>query len=161
MLDVFQNLRHVEKTKNAILLDSCFFLNLFENHKQYMLSEFISNNNVCLTSFNAAEILHRLNRFDEKVFHNISHFLFSSPNITILDINVYPGNKTAEVNYVTEIGPELLNIIPDPSDAVLAACAIKFNSDIITKDRHHLYTNDLKHFFEKHNLEVYDDFFEK
>lgn len=134
-----------------ILVDSCEVINLFENGKEDLLL----NSSVAICSFNRDELLKISHR--HKVETHIRHFIrkfFNEHKIKIIDVPVTPGNPEQEKEYVESIDPELLKLIPDPSDAVLVACAMHERANIVTRDRHHLYTSKLENLLEKYNLRV-------
>ncbi|MBN2421436.1 PIN domain-containing protein [Candidatus Woesearchaeota archaeon] len=133
------------------LIDTCSIINLFENNKEKILL----NEDVAVTSFNKEELLfitHR-HKINEHLRHRMKKF-FEKNEIKIIDVPVHPGNRVEEMIYVNSVSSELLKLIPDPSDAVLAACALANNADVITKDRHHLYTAKLENLFEKNGINV-------
>jgi predicted nuclease of predicted toxin-antitoxin system len=78
--------------------------------------------------------------------------------LTIININVNPGDRIAEKNFVNSIDPDLLADVPDASDAVLIATAIKTNSIVLTKDKHHLFTTKLENYLNKYNIKVYKEY---
>lgn len=133
------------------LVDTCSIINLFENNKEKSLL----NEDVAVCSFNAEELLHITHRhkINEHLRHRMRKF-FEKNEVKIIDVPVHPGNRVEEMIYVDSISTELLKLIPDPSDAVLAACALVNNADVITRDRHHLYTAKLENLFNKNNISV-------
>jgi predicted nucleic acid-binding protein len=52
------------------------------------------------------------------------------------------------------IDPELIQLVPDHSDAVIAALAYKIKANILTRDKHHLFTVELKNYFSKQGITV-------
>ncbi len=73
----------------------------------------------------------------------------------VLDTGVSPGEWKGEKSYTIHFDPELLKLIPDPSDAVLIAAAEHYHlRGVITLDRHHLYTARLENYLEEKHLEV-------
>ena len=133
------------------LIDTCSIINLFENNKESILL----NEDVAVCSFNKDELIKITHRhsINEHLRHRIRKF-FEKNNINIVYIPVTPGNVLEEKVFVESIDNELLKLIPDPSDAVLAACAVKQKASIITRDRHHLYTARLENFFNKQGIKV-------
>ena len=133
------------------LIDTCAIINLFENNKEKELLD----EDIAVASFNKEELLfvtHR-HKINEHLRHRMRKF-FEKNEVKIIDVPVHPGNRIEEITYVESINTELLKLIPDPSDAVLAACALRNNADIVTKDRHHLYTAKLENLFEKNKINV-------
>lgn len=134
-----------------LLFDTCAIIHLFENNKEKELLN--ENNAVC--SFNRDElikVMHR-HRINEHLRHRIRKF-FEKNKIKIIEVPVTPGNEIEEKVYADSIDRELLKLIPDPSDAVLAACAMENRANIVTRDRHHLYTAKLENLFNKFNIKV-------
>ncbi len=73
----------------------------------------------------------------------------------ILITGVKPGDWKGEKEYEIRFDPELLRLVPDPSDAVLIAAAEHYGlKGVITLDRHHLYTARLENYLEQKGLEV-------
>ena len=79
---------------------------------------------------------------------------FKDTDIMILDIPVHPGNHEAELVYVQEIDPYLAQDVPDASDAVLVAAAVRTKSIVVTKDKHHLFTVILENYLQRWGLKV-------
>lgn len=159
MQELFDKLNHVETINDAVLLDTCFFFDVFRRENEHKLINFCSNNNVCMTSFNVGEVVHNNHHVDDDIRHRIRNFLHKNNMLTVLNINVKPGDWIQEKAYVTSIEPKLLEKIPDKSDAVLIAAAIKTKSCVITRDKHHLFTTVLENFLEKYRISVYNNFF--
>ncbi len=133
------------------LIDTCSIINLFENNDEKQLLD----ENIAVCSFNKEELTNISHRHsvNEHLRHRIRKF-FEKNDVKIIDVPVSPGNRIEEKVYVDSISTELLKVIPDPSDAVLAACAMSNKADIVTKDRHHLYTAKLENLFNKNNIKV-------
>lgn len=134
------------------LIDTCSIINLFENNKEDVLLD----KDIAVCSFNKDEltkITHR-HSINEHLRHRIRKF-FEKNSINIVYIPVTPGNELEEKVFVESIDNELLKLIPDPSDAVLAACAARHKADIVTRDRHHLYTAKLENFFNRQGIKVF------
>ncbi len=73
----------------------------------------------------------------------------------VFKTGVRPGDWDEEREYEIEFDPELLKLVPDPSDAVLIAAAEHYRLDgVITLDRHHLYTAVLENYLSKKGLSV-------
>jgi predicted nucleic acid-binding protein len=134
-----------------ILLDTCSIIDLFQNNKQ----EALFNSSVAICSFNRDELVKISHRHSvpPHLRHAIKKF-FQEHKVKVIDVPVVPGNREQEKAYVTSINQELLRLIPDPSDAVLAACAFANRAHIVTRDRHHLYTAKLENLLNKYNLTV-------
>ena len=133
------------------LIDTCAIINLFENNNEKELL----NDDVAVCSFNKEELVNITHRhsINDHLRHRMRKF-FRESKVKIVDVPVSPGNRIEEKVYVDSINTELLKVIPDPSDAVLAACALRNKADIVTKDRHHLYTAKLENLFNRFNIKV-------
>jgi predicted nucleic acid-binding protein len=138
-----------------ILIDTCAIIYLFENNQE----AFLLRDDVAVCSFNRDELIAVTHRHtvNTHLKHRIRRF-FDSFAIRIIDIPVIPGEREKEKIYVDSVNKELLRLIPDPSDAVLAACALKEHAHILTRDRHHLYTAKLENMFQKNNIAVMKNF---
>ena len=139
--------------KGLILLDTCFFINVFDREQDRKLEEFCRSHTVAMTSFNAAELLFSMHKLHEKTKDHVRHFL-KKRLFFILDIPVDPGNRQHEQEFVDAVDPELLKHVSDPSDAVLIAAAISTGATVMTKDKHHLFTTNLENFLRKYSLRV-------
>jgi predicted nucleic acid-binding protein len=139
MIEIIGEMEHSRSMPaGAWLIDTCYFLYSIENHRDiegYM------------TSFNAEELIHVEHRLHDDV-KKATRKLLRSGRVRILDIDVHPGDREGERKYVDSVDPQLLKHVHDPSDAVLAAAAIRNRANIRTRDKHHLYTSDLKNFID-------------
>ncbi|MGE0793001.1 MAG: PIN domain-containing protein [Candidatus Woesearchaeota archaeon] len=134
------------------ILDTCFIFH-FLNQDEKQLIDFCENNQVFITSFNLEEIEFNL--------HKMSHFIktrwrdfLKLEKFSILTIPVHPGNPNQEREYVSEFDEKLLEIISDPSDAVILVTAIKNKANILTRDKHHLFTVNLENYLDGYGIEV-------
>ncbi|MGV8150691.1 MAG: PIN domain-containing protein [Candidatus Woesearchaeota archaeon] len=160
MKEIFEKLPHVkmgEESSRFVLLDTCFFIHTFEHQKEHQLKDLVAAHNVAMTSFNVEEFLYKEHVVDERVREYARKFLKNHP-ITILDINVHPGNIIQEKEFIKDADPEILKDVSDASDAVLIAAAIKTGSIVLTKDKHHLFTTKLENYLNKHNIAVHKEF---
>lgn len=155
MKELIQNTKRInlESSKDLVLLDTCFIINLLENHKHL---DKLKNKKIAITSFNIEELLHVERKLSHELKKMIREFL-KHPNFSILELPVHPGSREDERKFVSSIDKNLLKAVHDPSDAVLIAAAIKTNSIILTKDKHHIFTVELEEFLKKYNLRVYKD----
>jgi predicted nucleic acid-binding protein len=149
-----------ERCHNYTLLDTCFFINTFEHQKESKLRDVMKQHQIAMTSFNVNEFLFKEHVVDERVRENVRRFLKKNPAMTIININVHPGDREGEKYFVKSIDPELLKEVPDASDALLIAAAIKTQSIVLTRDKHHLFTTKLENYLRKYDLKVYKDFHE-
>jgi predicted nucleic acid-binding protein len=138
------------EVKNLVLLDTCFIFDLLD--KEHTL---IPGHTYAFTSFNVEELLivgHRLHKMKVR----LRRFLKSN-TFLIVETPVHIGDYEQEKEFVNSIDSELLKHIADPSDAVLLAVAIKTNSIVLTKDKHHLFTVELENYLRKYDLKVYKE----
>jgi predicted nucleic acid-binding protein len=160
MKEIFEKLPHVkigEESGRFILLDTCFFIHTFEHQKEHQLKDMVAANNVGMTSFNVEEFLFKEHVVDERVREYARKFLKVHP-ITIIDIDVHPGNVIQEREFVKSADSELLMEVPDASDAVLIAAAIRMSSIVLTKDKHHLFTTKLENYLQRYDIQVHKEF---
>lgn len=140
------------------LLDTCFLYYVFDHRKERELIEFCSKHCVALTSFTVEEILHTYKHVSHMIRDRLRHLIKNSVLLSVIDIAVHPGEIDEEIGYIVGIDEKLLHIIPDHSDAVLAATAVKFSAHMITRDKHHLFTTVLSDYFKGKGLEVKNNF---
>jgi predicted nucleic acid-binding protein len=161
MKEVFEKLEHIsideEQAREYVLLDTCFFIHTFEHQKEHQLIELTRKFAVGMTSFNVEEFLYKEHVVDERVREYARKFLKAYP-ITIIDINVHPGNVVQEKDFVNAADSSLLQEVPDASDAVLIAVAIRTDSTVLTKDKHHLFTIKLENYLNKYHIKVYKEY---
>lgn len=155
MKELLQKIKKIslKDAKNLILLDTCFVISILEHHKHL---DKLKDKNLGITSFNVEELLHvkrRLSHEDKKMIRKFLKYT----SFCIVKIPVHPGDNKGEKKFVNSVDEELLKKVHDPSDAVLIAAAIKTNSIILTKDKHHLFTVVLENFLRKYKLKVYKD----
>jgi predicted nucleic acid-binding protein len=162
MRELFENLKHIdigsEEAKKKVLIDTCFFIHVFEHQKNSQLLDLTKSRDVAITSFNVEEFLFKEHVVDERVREYARKFLKHNANLNIISIGVSPGNRAAEKEFVNSIDPNLLQEVADASDAVLIAVAIKTGSSVLTKDKHHLFTTKLENYLQKYNIRVYKEF---
>jgi len=144
---------NLEQAKDLILIDTCFFISVFE-HPEH-IKQFSNLKNKAMTSFNVKELIkvdHKL----KKIKHTIRKFLENN-EFPIINIGVQPGNRQKEEEFINTIEPDLLKYCKDPSDAVLLAVAIKSNSNILTKDKHHIFNAIMENFANNHHINIYKE----
>ncbi len=148
MKELVDKLEHVSvsNAKGLVLLDTCFMLSHLE-HKELLPEKFAT------TSFNAEELVHVTKRLG-KMKHRVRDFLKNS-GLVVVDIKVSPGSCDAEKEYVSSVDDELLKHIADPSDAVLIATALRTKGNVLTKDKHHLFTSDLINYLSDKGVKVH------
>lgn len=161
MKEIFDKLPHISindgTARNYVLLDTCFFIHTFEHQKEHQLMKLTEKFDVAMTSFNVQEFLFKEHVVDERVREYARKFLKSN-KLTVLNVAVVPGDVFAEREFVKSIDPALLADVPDASDAVLIAAAIKSSSTVLTKDKHHLFTTKLENYLQKYDVAVHKEF---
>ncbi len=159
MKELFETLqtKNIDLVLNPVLLDTCFVFHAFERHENVIkLIELSHRKNLCITSFNIEEILHNEHKIHGKVKENFRKFLHSAPAVFKVEIGVKPGEWEKEKEFVKGIDKELLMHVHDPSDGVLIAAAIRMRADILTRDKHHMYTCEMENFLKKYNIAVFN-----
>lgn len=152
MKELIEQLPHVrlDAAKNMKLLDTCFIIDLATRRELHKIDQ-----KVGILSFTALELLHVIKRIPTAK-QEVRKFL-EEKDILIIEVPAVPGDWESERHFVESIDDSLLQKVPDASDAVLAAAAIATNSDIYTKDKHHLFTTVLENHLERAGLHVYKE----
>ena len=140
------------------LIDTCFFIWIFEHHKERQFEKFLKKNKCGLTSFNAEELIHVTHRIHDKLKESERKFFHNSANLYLLKIPVHPGNREKEQSFVNSNIPDLNCIEHDPSDAVILIAAIKTHANILTRDKHDLFNSHLENCLKKYNIKVLNTF---
>ena len=135
-----------------ILLDTCFIVYEIKQGNQKKLEEFCEKNDVRITSFNMAELEHVEKHLPHDKKH-INKFL-KNTNLPTIELDVKPGEHQQEKDYVNKVDNDLLRIIQDPSDAVLVACAIENRCDVLTRDKHHIFSAELENKLNEYGIEI-------
>jgi len=150
MKELFDSLEHVGmNVKGLKLLDTCFVFDLLSKQKKLPKGQY------GITSFNVEELLkvgHRLHKMKRGLRDFVKH-----ADLVIVDVPVHIGNFESEKEFVRSVDNELLKLIPDASDAVLLAAAVKTKSVVYTKDKHHLFTVRLENYLVKYGIKVYKE----
>lgn len=136
-------------SKNHVLVDTCFLLREIEKGRENQLLKL----DFVMTSFNLEELMYVVKHIDHSLKAKIRHFL-GRKRFKILELPIHPGNIEHEREFVNSVDPKLLSLVHDPSDAVLLAAAITTRSNILTKDKHHLFTQNLKNYISKYEISV-------
>jgi len=137
------------EVKHLVLLDTCFIIHCVAHNNKVKLK------NAAITSFNIEELLH----VEHKLGHlkkGLRNFL-KKTDFLIVDVPVSPGSSMQEKDFVMAVHQDLLKNISDPSDAVLMAAAMQTQSDVLTKDKHHLFTTKLENFMHNYGVRVYKE----
>ncbi len=156
MKELFNTLPRVSKAD--WLLDTCFVYYIFEHHKEDDLIEFCKENSVAITSFTVKEILHHLHDVNHIVRERLRYLIKHSILLGVVEIPVSPGEIDEEIGYIVATDEKILHLVPDHSDGVIAAIAVKLKANIITRDKHHLFTTVLEDYFKSKGLLVKNNF---
>lgn len=138
------------------LVDTCFFYQAFAHHENEFV-DFCKNNAVGITSFNVEEVLFHSHDVNHHIRNRIRSAIKNKINLVVIDTPVSPGDPIREKEFITIYDQALVTIIPDPSDAVLAAVATSIGANIITRDKHHLFTSRLENYFTQKGLKVFNN----
>lgn len=142
------------RDKKTVLLDTSFLI--YElNRDVKALKEFCAENNVLMADFNLIE-LSNVEKHNHSIKRKAKKF-FEERIIRKIVTSINPGEWEKERKYALETDPDLLRYVHDASDAVLVAAAIKSNSDILTRDKHHLFTAELENKLSEYNTKVFND----
>jgi len=139
----------MSEASNLVLLDTCFIIDCVARSKKI---EFVNSG---ITSFNIEELVH--------VAHKLGHLkkglrkFLKDTEFVVVDVPVSPGDWKAEKDFVKSVDSGLLQHIADASDAVLIAAAVKTQSNVLTKDKHHLFTVELENFVKDYNIQVFKE----
>ena len=156
MKELFEALPKV--TSADYILDTCFVYYVFEHQKEKELIDFCNDNSVAISSFTVEEILYHSKDVNHIVRNRLRHLIKNNILLGVIDIPVHPGNFDEEIGYVVGVDERLLHLIPDHSDAVIAALAVRIHAHLITRDKHHLFTVVLEDYFKNKGLEVKNNF---
>lgn len=144
----------LEESPNVdYLVDTCFLIDVFEKGIVKEFEKFCADNDVGMSSFNLAELNHLHHKLGGKESHHIRDFL-KKKVISRVDVMPVPGNQTSERQYVADFDDELLKIVHDPSDAVLLTLALKIRANVLTKDKHHLFTTAAENYLKEYRIQV-------
>jgi len=141
------------EARGLLLLDTCFLIDMLSRRK---LHELLSAH-LAVTSFNAEELERVARRLHDDVKEELRRFLKGHPSLVVVDVPVHPGDPDGERAFVEEVDDSLLRKVPDPSDAVLAAVAFATRSDVLTKDKHHLFTTALENYVHAAGIHVWKE----
>lgn len=159
MKELFENLQVMTLVDSFdYLIDTCFFIWIFEHHKDKDFENFIEENRVAMTSFNIEEFLKVEKKIGDKVKKRVRKFLHKKPRLYLIDIPVKPGNSNLEHIFVKTVLPELDEKEHDPSDAVLLATAIRTGADVLTRDKHDMFNSRMENFLKDYNVKVLNSF---
>ena len=150
----FPSIDHLN-AKDMLLIDTCFFISVFDHHEN--IKKFSKIGRKAMTSFNVLELIHVDHKLNHK--HDIRKFLenLDPSELVIVDVPVHPGEWQKEKEFVESVDPLILKHCQDNSDAVLLAVAIKTHSDILTKDKHHIFNAYVENYVERDGIKVHKE----
>lgn len=141
------------KDKVDYLLDTCFVLHTIGKDHTKKLVKFCETHSVGMSSFNLQEIDHVHHRLDGTLNHHLRDFL-KKKLVSCVPVGVSPGDREGERAYVAAFDEKLLHIVPDASDAVLLVQALQLRANVLTKDKHHLFTVDAENYISEYGIKV-------
>lgn len=155
MEELIANLSHIslQKARDIAFVDTCFFIDELAHHKD----EELEGRGLAMLSFNVEELVHVARHLPSDKKQHIRHFLRDHPQFLIVDVPIKPGDRKGEHAFVAHIDEKLLQIIPDPSDAVLLAAAVARRCPVLTKDKHHLFTAALENYVNDYGIRVFKE----
>lgn len=156
MKELFDKLPHksIEQARQVeYLVDTCFLYHMFVHHEKDFVA-FCTNISVGITSFNVEEVLFHARDVNHVIRNRIRSAIHKGLFLQVVDVNVSPGNPEGERKFIANYDKALLNLVPDPSDAVLAAVATSLHAHVLTRDKHHLFTSTLENYFGELGLQV-------
>ena len=147
----------LEKRDSAdYLLDTCFLMHSFESGTKGPLIEFCKTHKTAMLSFNLEELNLKHHKLGGTANHHIREFL-KLKIIKSVPIDVMPGEREKEIRYVRDFDEQILKIVRDPSDAIILVAGLKMRADILTKDKHHLFTTNAENFLNKYGIRVLNE----
>ena len=135
------------------LLDTCFLLYILRKEKTGSLISFCKSNKVGMSSFNLAEIDRVHHRLEGTMKHHLRDFL-KQKLVYNVPVDVRPGEWEQERSYVRDFDEKILQLVPDASDAVLLVQALKIKANVLTRDKHHLFTTVAENYLNEYGIEV-------
>jgi hypothetical protein len=154
MQELFDNLKRILMDDRIdYLIDTCFFIHVFEKDHVNQLKKLLSSKVCAMTSFNAEEFIYKSNNF-HLIKHKVRKFLSSCPRLYILEIDIHPGDNKKEHEFVKSIISGLDAKEHDPSDAVLLAAAVKAGADVLTRDKHHIFNVIIENYLSKYKIKI-------
>jgi hypothetical protein len=147
-------INRLDKAKKAdYLLDTCFLIYEHEQGRTKELNDFCSSNKVGMTSFNLSELEHAVKKMPGPISRHVRQFL-KQKLVKRIEVGVVPGDREGEKKYVTEFDPKVLEVVPDPSDAVMFVLALKIKADILTRDRHHVFNCAAENYSNNYRIKI-------
>ena len=157
MKELFNKLPRLSGQHIDFLVDTCFLFFIFQHGLVSDFKNFCSSHSVAITSFNAEEFMFHSHDVSSDIRVHFRSFVKSKPKLFYVHSPVSPGDRIGEKNYVSSFDKELLKLIPDPSDAVLVVDAVKLHANILTRDKHHLFTSVLNNYLTEKNISVFNN----
>lgn len=136
------------------VVDTCFLYYLFSHQHEKAFIETCNEYVVVLTSFNAEEFLFHSHDVPHEVRERFRHAVKHGLRLFFHNIPIKPGDSAGEKEFVASYDEHILQIVPDPSDAVLLVAALRLKADILTRDKHHLFTTKLENYVYDKGLQV-------
>jgi predicted nucleic acid-binding protein len=138
------------------LIDTCFLIHSFEIGKSHLLEELCRHHKVAMSSFNLRELVLKHHVLHGTVSHHIREFL-KKRLISNIPIDILPGERVKEKIFVQQFDPKILQIVRDPSDAIILVLALKLHANILTRDKHHLFTTNAENYLHEYNIQVLNE----
>lgn len=138
------------------LIDTCFLIYELKEGNTKKLETFCKENEVFITDFTLKEL-----KYVEHKLPNIKHFVehFLKENLlSYFETNINPGEWKKEKEYLNDADENILKKVSDASDGVIVAAAIKLRANILTRDKHHIFTTNLENELTKYQIKVLDTF---
>lgn len=158
MQELFDSLKRITPSDVEYYLDTCFLFHVLSHRLEKELVSFCSQHSVAISSFNIGEFVYHHHDMSSQVKRGVRRLINNGLRLFVVDIEVAPGNPSAEHEYVDRVDTALLELIPDPSDAVLFALALESKASVLTRDKHHLFTTALENYSSDHGIFVYNNF---
>jgi hypothetical protein len=153
MRELFDKEKHItiDEIRNTNLIDTCFFIYALTHPKE--LDDLKKLKTIATTSFNVEEILNLKHEIKAGLRHILKRFV-KEVDLNIIDINVKPGEREKEREFVENTDKNLLEHVHDPSDAILVAVGIKTHSNVYTRDKKHLFNPELENYLRKYDIKI-------
>ncbi len=136
------------------VVDTCFLYYLFEHQHEKAFVETCNEYIVVLTSFTAEEFFFHRHDVNEEVRERFRKTAKNGLRLFYYEVPVSPGNPEAERDFIKSFDSELLTVVPDPSDVILLVVALQLKADILTRDKHHLFTTKLENYVYTRGIQV-------
>lgn len=139
------------------VLDTCFLFYVFDKQLEHKLVKFCQDSIVAITSFTVQELIHH-KKDASKLFKERFRHIVSDLRLYVIQMDVHPGEVVSEREFVNDFDPAILHLVRDPSDAVSLVVALQHGANIITRDKHHLFTTALENYLNEKGLRVLNTF---